>query len=142
MTVVTDDLNKTPFVINLTGVLLSAPLPEIQVLLNGKILVSGLTNTDFGTVSLGSSKSLTLIMYNIGSTDLEISGFSFGGTDYNLFSTDFPTALPYIITAGSTKNVTITFSPVVKVNARAEISFANNDSDENPFVIKLKGRGR
>lgn len=139
LTIANDDADENPFIINLTGVSLIAPAPEIQVVSGGVILVSPNSTIDFGTIAIGANLSKAVTMYNIGSANLVISNFSFGGSNPAYFSTDFGVT-PVTILPGATKTFNITFSAPVKINARATITFTNNDSDEGTFVVKLKGR--
>jgi hypothetical protein len=132
-----DDSDENPFIINLHGVSLATPAPEIQVTNSGLILITAISIVDFGTVPTGGTGTVTLIIHNIGSSALTVSGVSFGGTNPELFSTGF-TSLT--INPGLTGNLSISFSAAFKINARAELYINNNDGDENPFIIKLKGR--
>jgi len=133
-----DDSDENPFVINLQGVSLSSSAPEIQFTNAGEILQSTVSTVDFGTLIPGATGTLTLVLRNIGSANLTVTGVTPGGTNPGLFSTDFVT--PATVTPGSTLSFNVSFSSPDKINARATISFQNNDSDENPFTIKLKGR--
>jgi hypothetical protein len=92
---------------------------------------------DFGTITIGDTGSKTIVIHNIGSAPLNITGVAMGGTNPDYFSTVY-TGGP--IAAGSTANVVIDFSAPVKINAKATITFTNNDADEGSFVVKLKGR--
>jgi len=139
LTIANDDADENPFIINLTGVSLIVPAPEIQVVSGGVILASPNSTIDFGTIVIGANLSKAVTMYNIGSANLVISNFSFGGSNPAYFSTDFGVT-PVTILPGATKTFNITFSASVKINARATITFTNNDSDEGTFVVKLKGR--
>ncbi|HNX25632.1 MAG TPA: choice-of-anchor D domain-containing protein [Spirochaetota bacterium] len=140
LTITSNDADESSFSINLTAESLAAPAPEIQVTNGGIILVTGVTTVDFGTVSAGSTGSITLVMYNIGSDDLLVTGIIEGGNNPEFFATDFA-PVPSTITAGSTKIFNITFSPAGNGNKKADIIFQNTDLDEASFTIKVKGRG-
>ncbi len=137
-----DDPDENPFVINLTGLSLLATelIPEIQITKSGVILVTTAGNVDFGSVTAGDSADIQLVMSNLGTADLVISEVAITGLNYDLFSTDFTTSLPYTITPGSSYTFNVTFSPTGKVNAKGVLTFTSNDSDESPFIINLKGR--
>ncbi len=132
-----NDSDENPFVINLTGLALASALPEIQVTDNGAILVSPNSTVDFGTLQISTPATKTIVIHNIGTANLVISDTTIGGTNPTLFNTGFSTAT---IAPGVTTNVVITFSAPIKINAKATITFTNNDSDEGSFVVKLKGR--
>lgn len=140
LTITNTDPDEGTFTINLTGISLIAGAPEIQVTRNGTILISNFTVVNYGTVHRGNSITKTFIMSNIGSNDLNITGYNITGSNPSHYSTDF-SPVPAIITAGSTKTFNITFSPHSKGWKYADINFQNDDSDESPFVIKVKGRG-
>lgn len=138
MTITNNDPLTPVFTLKLTGVSLAVPEPEIQITGNGVIMVNAVSTVDFGTISAGGTGSVTLVLHNIGSSDLSVSDAAFGGTDPGLFSTDF--TVPSTVVPGDTLSFNISFSSLSAINARAVITFQNNDSDEAPFVIKLKGR--
>jgi hypothetical protein len=141
LTITSNDADESSFVINLVAESLVVPEPEIQITNGGVILISPVSTIDFGTVAAGDTGAVTIIMHNIGSANLVVpaNGVSIGGTNPDLFSTDFGAA-PATIISGATKSFNVSFSSPLKINARATITFQNNDSDEAPFTIKLKGR--
>ena len=137
LTISNNDADEGSFIINLKGEGLATSAPEIQVANSGSILISDASTVDFGTVPIGGTGTVILVIYNIGSSPLTVSGVSFGGTNPELFSTGF-TSLT--INPGLTENLSISFSAAFKINARAELYIHNDDGDENPFMIKVKGR--
>ncbi|HPF04568.1 MAG TPA: Ig-like domain-containing protein [Spirochaetota bacterium] len=137
LTINNTDSDEASFIINLTGYSPVTPSAEIQVTDNGIILVSPNSTVDFGTITIGATGTDTIVIHNIGTANLVISGTTLGGTNPALFNTGFTTAT---IVPGATANVVITFSAPIKINAKATITFSNNDSDEGSFVVKLKGR--
>ncbi len=141
MTISNNDPLRPSFVIKLTGEAVATPEPEIQITKGGVILVNTISTADLGTTLSGVPVSIPLVMYNIGSSDLVISNVTFGGTNPGLFSTDFG-SVPVTIPVDATKMFNITFSSSSAINAKADITFQNNDSDESSFKIKLKGRVR
>jgi len=147
LTIDSNDPNDPVFIINLTGRGLDAGggEPEIQVTLNGTDVISGSTKVSFGTIPLGSSMDITLVMSNIGSADLTISSVSIIGENPDKFSTNFLSLyspLPFSIASGENKEFKITFTPGFDRGMKqAEIRFINNDSDESPFIILVRGRG-
>ncbi len=136
-TINSNDSDESAFVINLTGLALSIPAPEIQITDTGVILVSPTSTMDFGTITINDTATKTLVIYNIGTAPLNITGTTIGGTDPSYYSTTYTTG---VIAPGATANVDISFSAPVKANTRATITFLNNDADEGTFVVKLKGR--
>ncbi len=140
LTISNDDSDESLFVINLKGTALNISEPEIQITYGGAVLVSGSTVVDFGTVAVGDTGSITLVMYNIGTANLSVTGVTIGGNNPEFFSTDlFPTS--FTVLAGSTKTFNINFTPAGNGNKKADIIFLNNDTDEPSFIVKVKGRG-
>ena len=138
LTITSDDIDEGTFVINLTGISLAVPEPEIQITDSGVILISPTSTVDFGTITIGDTKTKTIVIHNIGSANLDVTGYTLGGTNPDLFSTTF--IPPVTIAPGASENINISFSAPLKINARATITFQNNDTDEGSFVVKLKGR--
>jgi len=139
LTIISNDSDEGSFVINLTGVQLTVPAPEIQITNSGTILVSGTGNVNFGTFSVGNAGDLTLTLYNIGSADLIIGSISIIGNNPESFSIG---PVSPLLVSGTTAPVVLHFSPAVTGNLRAEVIIPNNDSNENPFIIKVRGRGK
>ncbi|PAW67951.1 MAG: hypothetical protein B9S30_06555, partial [Verrucomicrobiia bacterium Tous-C5FEB] len=136
LTIPNNDSDEPSFVINLSGTGTTAP--EIAVEQAGG---SGIPNNsgpqDFGTVVVGSDKSLTFTVRNIGSAVLNLSSATIGGTNANEFSV---TATPSATVAvDGTTTFKVKFAPLLKGNRSAFVSIINNDSDEAPFVINLSG---
>lgn len=138
ISIANNDVDENPFFINLEGTALFVIAPEIQITRGGVILVSSVSTVNFGTQVPGHTGTIEIIMYNIGSDDLTITGYVIDGADPSVFSTDF--AVPVTLTSGSTLNFHVSFSSPSKIKAKARIVFTNNDSNEDPFIIKMKGR--
>lgn len=138
LTISNDDTNDPEFIINLTGTGLETDAPEMQIAFNGIIVISDLTNVSFGTIPLGTTMHMTLIMSNIGSSNLVISDVYIDGNNPGLFSTDFN---PKTVTPGASEEFTITFAPGFSTGMKlANIIFKYNN-DQSPFIIKVRGRG-
>jgi hypothetical protein len=147
LTIDSDDPNDPEFIIYLTGRGLDAGAeePEIQVTLSGTDVISGSTKVSFGTIPLGTSMEITLVMSNIGSADLTISSVDITGENPDKFTTNFLSLyspLPFYIAPGENKEFKITFSPGFDKGMKlAEIKFVNNDTNESPFILLVRGRG-
>jgi len=117
-------------------------LPEISVIENS-ILVSNNGAKDFGTVGVGSSIDLIFTIENSGCTDLLLNGnpkIAISGLNAGDFSIN-ELATSSIVTVDDFTTFTITFQPTDAGIRTAEISIANNDADENPFVFTIQGEG-
>lgn len=132
-----NDADENPFDINLTGV---GAAPEIVVERpSGTNIVTGGTN-GFGLVFLGTNVDHVFTIRNIGLRDLTGLGITIDGTNAGDFTiTSAPTA-PLAGPNGST-TFTVRFAPGTAGPKTAELHFASNDADENPFDIVLTGNG-
>jgi hypothetical protein len=121
-------------------------LPDIQVYQNGTILADGIGSYDFGTagVSTGNITAVFTIVNHGGNTltltdaahnYVEISGNN---------AADFALVAPYpspSIAAGDSTTFSIAFDPLNTGLKSAAVSVANNDINENPYNLSLKGTG-
>lgn len=138
-----NDTDENPFIINVTGTGV-ADAPEMAVTQGGANIATNGTK-DFGTAAIGSTSILTFTISNTaaaGSSSLSLTGnpsrVAISGTHATQFAvTTQPSAL---VTAGSSTAFIVVFTPSGTAGARtAKLSIANNDSDENPFVINVTG---
>jgi large repetitive protein len=119
------------------------PAPEINVKQVANIASSGTYN--FGVVAQGGiTSAITFTIENLGNTDLNLTGspnkIVITGTHASEFSIN-ETATISPISSGSSTTFTITFAPTAVGTRTAQITIANNDSDEGNYVISLTGSG-
>jgi hypothetical protein len=115
-------------------------LSEIYVLTPlGVDMLSGNT-FDFGNQVNPGTRSAVFTIGNSGTTNLDLTGLplSITGVNSDQFSISTQPVTP--VGAGGTTNVTVVFSPSGLAGTKnAVLSIANNDSNENPFIINLTG---
>ena len=124
--------------------------PEIDVQGNGQTIIDGASGpsitdgTDFGEASVGVETIPHIFtIENSGSGVLNLDGVpqvEISGTN----AADFTlTGLPASLVAGfgGTTTFEITFDPSDVGLRQAEISIANNDTDENPYNFSIQGTG-
>jgi len=114
-------------------------LPEIHVQLGSiGIPVGGII--DFGTVAPGASAALPFTISNLGNEILSLTGFpavQLIDNDGGGFAvTVQPSAL---IEPNESVVFDIIFTPAAETLQRAQVSIANNDSDENPYTFIIRG---
>ncbi|MDY6904728.1 MAG: choice-of-anchor D domain-containing protein [Thermodesulfobacteriota bacterium] len=122
--------------------------PEINVLGNDTDIATGDTtprpsdDTDFGYMTVPSGTlSHTFTILNTGGDTLTLGVDSVtisgaGASDFTI------TAQPASTVASSgTTTFTITFNPSAIGTRTAQLSIANDDSDENPYTFSIKGGG-
>jgi cysteinyl-tRNA synthetase len=136
---------KILFGIGILAVLAACPImqrPDISVSTSGTAIPSG-ESYDFRVVSLGESKTVTFVIKNGGSANLELTGspekVQVTGTDASLFSVDSQPASP--IVPGASQTFTVTFSPLTTGTKTASLTIPSNDLDESTYRIKLTGCG-
>jgi len=126
-----NDPNNDPYEIELKGI------PEINVL----GIPSGST-WNFGNVSLGESSTKTFTIQNLGYGDLYLTGnpkVVKSGDKYGQFTViQQPGAT---IAGGETTTFDVEYNALRSGTYSAMLSIANNDKDENPYIIVLYGTG-
>ncbi|MGM0488578.1 MAG: choice-of-anchor D domain-containing protein [Planctomycetota bacterium] len=135
-----NDSDEDPFDFAITGTVEPQPEPEITVvgnditILDGDETPSTEDDTDFGTAPMGQpGPTRTFTVRNDGTADLTLGQVDVP-TDYILTE-----ALSGNLAAGASDTFTVrldTSSPGVKAG---QISFSNNDGNENPFSFAVTG---
>jgi hypothetical protein len=107
--------------------------PEIHIKQN-TLDIYNHGNFDFGTVALGSNKSVIFTVRNYGITNLTLTGnpkvVISGQNAADFLITQQPNS-PLVAVASAT--FTLQFKPQATDERTATIKIANNDSDENPY---------
>jgi Abnormal spindle-like microcephaly-assoc'd, ASPM-SPD-2-Hydin len=124
--------------IKLTGNLLGPDIAVEQPL--RKNLVDGNATTNFGKAAVGKAgKVKTYTIRNKGITTLKLSNIRKSGPAAKSFLVSKPGKSS--LAPGKSTTFTITFKPKTKGPLEASIQIPNNDTDENPFDLKLLGTG-
>ncbi len=117
--------------------------PEANVQGNSTNIASGNTaisagdNTDFGSIPAGTNVSKTFVLQNTGTGSLVVSSYSLTGS--SAFSMVSPPALPWVIAAGASQTLTISYNPAAVGTHSAIVNIFNNDLDENFYTYKIQG---
>ena len=145
MSFTTNDSDESPFNFSIQGTGV-APAPEIVVSGNGMNITDGditpsLTDhTDFGAADVtGDMVTRTYTIANTGTANLTLGTVTVGGANAGDFTVTAQPISP-VVASGST-TFQVTFDPSTTGLRIATFSFANNDSDENPFNIVMSGYG-
>jgi endonuclease I len=109
-----------------------APAKEINVKMNGTTVFNN------GTYVIGNTPSTTITIENSGIQVLTVSGTTLTGTNAADFSTTLSTST---IPATGNQTFTLSFAPQGTGSRTAIITIANDDSDENPYIITLSAVG-
>lgn len=127
---------------------LDTPQPEINItgsgtsIPDGDIVASATDDTDFGSVSAGSTLDHTFTIHNIGTATLNLTG----GTPLVDISGDAAFTIltqpgGSTIAAGNSRTFVVRFAPTASGTVTANISIDNNDSNENPYNFRVQGTG-
>jgi hypothetical protein len=116
--------------------------PEISLRHRGLELPAGSGICDFGSVPIEDEATEILVIENTGYADLHLLGTEpvlISGPQahvYQLAAT--PEAL---VPAGSSTEFAVLFTPDTWGEQFGSLSIANDDPDENPYVVTLRGEG-
>jgi hypothetical protein len=117
----------------------TAAAPEISIESPVSTIVASGGSRDFGTASVGSPVDVVFRVKNLGGTDLNVSGITFGGThsgDFTVVGSSTGT-----ISGGGQQDFTLRFTPGAAGSRSGTVTFANDDSDEGSYLINLDGTG-
>jgi hypothetical protein len=129
---------------------ISSNAPEIDVLgksisiADGDTTPTGSDDTDFGSINTGATVDHTFTIKNIGnaSTTLNLTGIPVVAISGNAaFSVISQPSLGSSISGGNSLTFTVRFAPIANGTVTANISIANNDSNENPYNFTIQGKG-
>lgn len=96
------------------------------------------TSLEFGAVSLGQSKSLTLSLQNVGNYPLEFLGSEIEGGE-EVFGVK---ALHTLIDPGETYEIQVVFTPREETTYRGILRLYTSDQDHREITVPLSGEGR
>ena len=143
-----NDPDENPYSFDLRGV--GTGFPEIRVQGNRNLappfeIADNTTDTRaaegtlFADTDVGSDRTSNFHIHNDGDAPLTLSTPTLTGTGASSFTVvGFSTAT---LAAGGEANFSVRFSPTSFGTKNATLSFANNDSNENPFNFALSGLG-
>lgn len=156
LTIRSNDIDNSPFVVNLRGNALPPFAPEISVRGRGNNLVfreitDGSLNspdvnngTDFGDQDIdGGTAERVFRISNLGDETLRITSREFIGNDENEFGVSGLLNLlsTRSINVGSFHDFTIRFDPDTIGTKDVVFSMGTNDPNEDPFSFTLRGTG-
>lgn len=140
VSIANSDADENPYTFTVTGTGYT-PAPEIHVEQGGTGIASG-GSYGYAATRVGTSTSVTFTIRNQGTSVLNLSGspvVSIGGTDASMFSIALQPAAT--VAASGSVLFSMSFLPTSTGAKTASLSIANNDSNENPYVINLTGTG-
>ncbi|WP_315853152.1 choice-of-anchor D domain-containing protein [Humisphaera borealis] len=138
-----NDSNENPYNFSIKGIVnaVAGGAPEVEVRGNNIVILDGDTTasttdfTDFGSVNVGLPVTRTFTVKNTGTKALTTSGVTVPAG----FVIDATDTLLASIPAGGQDTFKVKFSATSGGTFTGNISFANNDSNENPYNFAIKG---
>lgn len=94
------------------------------------------TSLSFGSVTLGSSSSKSVVISNGGNANLTISQISSTGTGYTVSGF----SLPIVLAAGASTSFNVGFTPTATGSASGSVALVSNASN-SPATIAMTGSG-
>jgi hypothetical protein len=129
LTITSNDPNESRVLVELSGEGIPAA-PEIEV---------APATLDFGRVTPGRTKELTLVVRNAGTAVLQVSSLTLenSGTSFTLASS----AAPFDLAPSDARSFVVRFAPTAPGEQTNTLVIASNDADEAMVRIPLTGRG-
>src|SRR6266850_977151 len=132
-----NDSDENPFTFNVSGTVqnhVPTNKPEITITLGGRGLSSGRGTIKFGKMTVGGNgPSKTFTVRNDGDATLSLGGV-FVPRGFSVVD-----GLPSSLGAGQSDSFTIRLITSTSGVAKGSVRVNSNDSNENPFVIKVNG---
>lgn len=124
--ILSNDQDQTPLNVTLQGTGVPPGMPELIV--NPLML-------DFGEVALGTSDILPITISNTGTLPLDVQRLTVNGQGQNSFSI---TQGPFMLDPGESRQVNVTFAPLLRGGLSASLDLLTNDGSES---VALRGIG-
>jgi YD repeat-containing protein len=144
LTIASSDVHVPKYGIALTGTGMKELKPEIAVLQGSgakKNLKDNKSTRDFGVVKVSaSSKPMVFTIKNTGTAPLKKVKVTLSGKqarDYKVVKQPSKSVKP-----GKSTQFKVVFKPGKPTTSKALLKIASNDKDENPFRVKLTGKGK
>ena len=136
LSIVNDDSDENPFNITVAGTASGTPEMDVSSSISGPVTDGG---TDpLGAQTAGVPSSVTYTITNTGTANLTVASIALSLPSNVAFSFGPISGVP-IIAPGGSGTVTINFTPTVAGPFSFNLSFSNDDGDENPFNYTVSG---
>ena len=140
--IVSNDFSEGEFDFMVQG---TSTSPEIKLqgntidIAKGDITPSATDNTDFGSITTGSTLTKIFTIQNTGTGSLSVSGITFAGTNSAEFTLVSAPTFPVAIAASGSQSITVQFAPLASGIRSATCTIANSDADEGSYDFALQG---
>jgi hypothetical protein len=149
VSIANDDGDENPYEFGISGLGVLTAIPEITISGNGIEIIDGDTipnsedGTDFGPAGIVAGVvTQTFTITNDGIAALNLMGapqVSINGAQANDFSITVQPSTP--VAAGDMTTFQVCFTPKAEGMREASLSIANDDRDENPYDLSIRGVG-
>ena len=129
------DSDENPFNFTVSGAVSEPPAPEIEVLDGGASLADGIGVVGLGTTVIGTPVSKAFTVNNVGTSDLVVQPVTVPAG----FTVTSNLTAGSVISAGGSASFDVQLDATVVGSYSGTLSFANNDSDEDPFDFTISG---
>ena len=139
LTLSNSDSDESPFTISVSG---TGTSPEITVSRTDAGISSDIADggtTSYQNVTVEQPSSLSFSIENTGTSNLTLGAASISGANSGDFTVTSQPATQ--VGPGTGTNMVVRFIPGGTGARSASVSFATNDTDENPFNFTLSGNG-
>lgn len=102
------------------------------------LLATDTTVLDFGQADLDNTVTETLLLQNVSTSDVLVKSIDF--TD-SQFDWERNLTLPYMLKAGTSKELELNFTPLSEKSYSAEAIIASDDPDHPEITVSLRGEG-
>jgi sulfatase modifying factor 1 len=137
ISIVSNDTNNSPFIINLSGTGLLPPVLAVEQP-SGTGITNNAPASSFGAVLVGATSSnRSYTVRNAGGAALNIASFAVSGSNPADFQiVPLPTNS---LAGGSVTDFSVSFAPTASGSKTAQVSIVSNDTNNSPFIINLSG---
>ncbi|HPM82876.1 MAG TPA: DUF1566 domain-containing protein, partial [Candidatus Anammoximicrobium sp.] len=130
-----NDSNENPFDFTVSGTVTATAQPEIQVLDGTRDIPDGTGSDSFGSTLTGTPVSKTFTVKNVGTSNLTLAAPITVPAGFSVTSSFGSTTLA----VGASTSFAIRLDATAAGSYSGTLSFANNDSNENPFDFTISG---
>ena len=136
--ITSNDSDENPFDLTLSGVGTTSADIAVESP-SGTDLIDSAATLDFGTLNTGFTIGKTVIIRNIGTSNLTNLALSISGANASEYK--FSPLSATTLAQNGSMSFTLTFTPTGNSTRSATLQIASIDTDENPFDIELTGVG-
>lgn len=125
-----------------TGTPVPSATPEISVESPiGQVLTDGVGTVDLGRLEVGQSFRQSVVVRNLGTSELNNLAASITGDNASDFEIIQPLGLTSLAYSPQNTGLLIAFTPTASGPRSATLTLTSNDSDEASFEVPLQGEG-